>query len=167
MLLQRTLFGHKCLWGGGLNDWKIVTLTPTEGCDSNEVDLANTVILEHITTIMAENIEVGLIGAFCTKDEDPYTLQEATLLTEYEPPLQLEEGKLVCKAKYFMKVPRARFWYMPMDMMTVERMDMMTVECVQPVILTELQLLEPTPKNPLPNTCKKREQRGLVQEKSR
>jgi hypothetical protein len=95
---------------GGLNDWKIITLTATDCCDSDKVDLASTVILENITTIMAENIEVGSIGAFLTEDKDvdgyylveftsePYTLQEATLLTEYEPPLQLEEGKLVCEA---------------------------------------------------------------------
>jgi hypothetical protein len=108
---------------------------------------------------MAENIEVGLIGAYCTEDDDtdgyclveftskPYTHQEATLLTEYEPPLQLEEGKLVWEAKYYKKVPHTRLWYMLTDMMTVVH--------VQQVILTELQLLEPSPINPLPNTCKK------------
>jgi hypothetical protein len=85
---------------GGLNNWKILTLTATDGCDSDKVDLANTIILENIMTIMAENIEVGSIGAFCTEDEDTYgyylveftsetyTLQEATILTEYERPLQ-------------------------------------------------------------------------------
>mgnify|MGYP000066860772 CR=1 FL=1 len=48
-------------------EWK---LTTTDGCDSEEVDLANTVILENITTIMAENIEVGSVGAFQTEDNN-------------------------------------------------------------------------------------------------
>jgi hypothetical protein len=52
---------------GGLNNWKNVTLTARDGCDSDEVDLANTVILENITRIIAENIEVGSIGALKLK----------------------------------------------------------------------------------------------------
>ena len=124
ILLLLTLIPRRFfqMFVGGLNKWKIVSLTATSGCDSDEVDLAHTVIMENITTIMAENIEVGSIGAFRTEDEnadgyylvqftsEPYTLQEATLLTEYEPPLQLDEGELVCEATYFEKVPRARFW---------------------------------------------------------
>jgi hypothetical protein len=97
----------------GLNNWKIVSLTATDGCNSDKVDLANTVILENITTIMAENIEGGKISEFHTKDKEadgyyvasePYTLQEATLLTEYEPPLELAKGELMCEAKYYTKV---------------------------------------------------------------
>jgi hypothetical protein len=166
---ERYSTAENCVWSdmfvGGLNDWKIVTLTATDGCDSDEVDLANTVILENITTIMAENIEVGSIGAFQTEDDnadgyylvqftsEPYTLQEATLLTEYEPPLQLEEGELVCEATYFEKVPRARFWYTPTEMTTVLR--------VQQVVATKIELVEPSPTNPLPNTCKKRDAERL------
>jgi hypothetical protein len=102
---------------GGLNNWKIVSLTAKDGCDSNEGDLADAAVLENIMTIMAENIEVGKIDAFCTKHKeadgyfvvifttDPYTLQEAILLTEYEPPLELNEGELMCKAKHYMKIP--------------------------------------------------------------
>jgi hypothetical protein len=150
---------------GGLNNWKIVSLTTTEGCDSDEIDLTNTVILENITTIMAENIEVRKIGAFRTEDKEadgyyvvvfttePYTLQEATLLTEYKPPLKLDEGELVCEAKYYTKVPRARFWYTPTEMKMMVR--------VQTVVATDLELLEPSPTNPLPNTCKKRDAERL------
>jgi hypothetical protein len=56
---------------GGLNDWKIITLTPTEGCDSDKLDVTNVVILDNITTIMAENIDVGLIGDSAPKMKTP------------------------------------------------------------------------------------------------
>ena len=114
---ERCGTAENCVWSdmfvGGLNDWKIVTLTGTDGCDLDKVDLAHIFILENITTIMAENIEVGSIGAFRTEDEDtdgyymveftsePYTLQEATLLTEYERPLQLAKGKTGVQSKIF------------------------------------------------------------------
>jgi hypothetical protein len=57
---------ENCIWSelfvGGLNDWKIVVLTPTEGCNSNELDITN--------AVMVENIEVGPIGVFHTEYED-------------------------------------------------------------------------------------------------
>ena len=42
---------------------------------------------------------------------EPYTLQEDTELTEYEPPIRLKAGELVVEAEYFEIVPRTKLWY--------------------------------------------------------
>ena len=42
---------------------------------------------------------------------EAYTLQEDTVLTEFDPPLELQAGELVVDATYLNKVPRAPLWY--------------------------------------------------------
>jgi hypothetical protein len=66
---------------------------------------------------MAEKVEVGSFGTFHTDDPDadgyylvewtsvPYTIQDNVELTEYDPPIQIKEGELVCDGNYWNKVP--------------------------------------------------------------
>jgi hypothetical protein len=109
----------------GLNDWLIVDLVPTAKSDEEEIELAYTTVLKGIATIMSESIKIGEYGAFNTDDEaadgyylvrwasDPYSLQEDVFLDDYDPPLQIVRGELVCDAFYCSKIPRARQWYTP------------------------------------------------------
>jgi hypothetical protein len=45
----------------------------------------------------------------------PYTLQSDFFLDEYDPPLLLQQGELVCDAKYCSKVLRAKSWHTPVQ----------------------------------------------------
>jgi hypothetical protein len=72
--------------------------------------------------MMAERIEVDGYGAFMTDDPSadgyyvvqwampPYMLQENCKLEEYTAPIIIEKDELVCEARYWSKVPRARLW---------------------------------------------------------
>jgi hypothetical protein len=148
----------------GLNDWKLVKLVADGTADliAEEICRAKSTVLHGIATSVAERIEDGLFGAFLTDDpdsdgyyvvqwtSDPYTLQESIELEEYDPPLHLEAGELVCEARYLNKVPRARQWY------TAPTTDLPTTVRLQQVIDPMLELLEISPANKLPNNCDKR-----------
>ena len=84
---------------------------------------------------MADEVVVGKYGAFSTNNErykdgyylvewkdEPFTLQEDIQLHEYDPPARIQNGELVCKAKYLEKVPRAKFWHTPTVYETTVRM---------------------------------------------
>ena len=72
---------------------------------------------------MAAGIRIGKYGVFATLDEDadgyyvvgwtsePYTLQEDIDLEQYDPPIVIKSGELVCDAEFFNKVPGAKLWY--------------------------------------------------------
>jgi len=91
----------------GLNDWKIVTLEPTKEEAPEVEERAYAVALAGITTMMAEQIEIGKFGAFSTLDEDAdgyyvikftseaYTLQDEMVLEMYDPPIHIPAGSLV------------------------------------------------------------------------
>ena len=67
-------------------------------------------ILEKYGDAISENIVVGSLAAFITDDEDSggyyivkwlsesYTLQGRVVLKEYDPPMILDAGELVCDA---------------------------------------------------------------------
>ena len=110
---------------------------------------------------MAEGIEEGKIGAFSTEDEktsgyylvewksEAYTLQEDTVLTEFDPPLELQAGELVVDATYLNLVPRAPLWYTPSKLNTTVR--------VKQVLAVSLNTLGISDGNKVPRGCNKRE----------
>ncbi len=148
----------------GLNDWKLVKLVADGTAESIADDIckAKITVLYGIATSVAESICEGSFGAFLTDDKesdgyyvvqwtsDPYTLQNSVQLEEYKPPLHLEAGELVCKARYLHKVPRARQWY------TVPTTDLPTTVRLQQVIDPKLEMLNISPTNKLPGNCDKR-----------
>jgi hypothetical protein len=83
----------------------------------------------------------------------PYPLEESCLLTEYEPPIFVPEGELVCDAAYFNKVPKAPQWYTILSNTTKVRL------CQ--VLAADVTLEEESTANAitLPNTCNRREAR--------
>jgi hypothetical protein len=92
----------------GLNYWKIIKLVSGSENFEDDLDEGKKIVLHGLATEAAEKIKIGGIGCFLTNNPDsdgyyivewksePYTLQEAITLVEYDPPLHLEEGELVC-----------------------------------------------------------------------
>jgi predicted Fe-S protein YdhL (DUF1289 family) len=117
--------------------------------------------LNGIAKEMAEGIKEGKIGAFSTEDEETngyylvewksevYTLQEYTILTEFDPPLELEAGKLVVDATYLNAVPRAPLWYTKSDLNTTVR--------VKQILAADLTMLCISDGNKVPRGCNKKE----------
>jgi hypothetical protein len=152
----------------GLNDWHLVELSRVpakiaalEKLAQEELFEAQDTILNGIAEEMAEGIEVGKIGAFSTEDDktsgyylvewksEAYTLQEDTILTEFDPPLELEAGELVADATYLNLVPRAPLWYTPSESNTTVR--------VKQVLAANLNMLCISHSNKVPRGCNKRE----------
>jgi hypothetical protein len=145
---------------GGLNDWKLATLQATTANSDEDLEHAQTVVLDRIADDARQEIQIGHYGAFATEDPDadgyyvvewvglPMILVDATLLTEFDPPIQLQEGELVATAKYWNKVPRANCWYTPSEVTTTVRL--------QHVLAADLPLEPISKENKLPNTCHQR-----------
>jgi hypothetical protein len=101
----------------------IVVLLPKANADKEEIEEAQVVAIHGLATQMSEKVQHGNYGAFSTKDphadgyyivqrtSDPYTLQEDLQLTNYDPPVIIPAGELVCNAKYFKKEPQTKCWY--------------------------------------------------------
>ena len=119
----------------GLNEWQLVKLAMTKATTEDDVVFAHAEVLVDHATRMADEVVVGKYGAFSTNDDrykegyclvewtdEPFTLQEDILLLQYDPPARIQNGELVCKAKYLEKVPRAKFWHTPTIYETTVRM---------------------------------------------
>jgi hypothetical protein len=144
----------------GCNDWLIVVLVPKADADEEEIEEAQAVALHGLATRMSEKVQHGNYGAFSTEDphadgyyivqwtSDPYTLQEDLQLTDYDPPVIIPAGELVCDAKYLEKVPRTKRWYIPTNLATTVRL--------KQVVATDMALLPISEANKLPNNCDKR-----------
>jgi hypothetical protein len=140
----------------------IITLEPTASTSREEVEETWAVALEGIATRMAEKVEVGMFQTFQTDDPDadgyylvewtsiPYTVQENVELTEYDPPIQIEKGELVCNGKYWNKVPQAKLWY------TRPTEPLPTVVRMQQVVSSKVELESISKMNQLPHTCDRR-----------
>mmetsp|Transcript_30705 Transcript_30705/g.50713 ORF Transcript_30705/g.50713 Transcript_30705/m.50713 type:complete len:95 (-) Transcript_30705:258-542(-) len=73
---------------------------------------AENIILSEWTKATLGEVAAGNIGAFSTEDEStdgyylvrftsgPYTLADATTLTEFDPPIIVPEGELVVDCEY-------------------------------------------------------------------
>lgn len=147
----------------GLNDWVIVDLVKTKRTDNDQVEAAQDVVLDSIARDHQVNISADNIGAFHTDDPDtegyylvrwigePYNIEQDTELTDFDPPMILQSGELVCDAIYFNTVPRANHWYTPSTNRTKVRL--------QQVLLADATLEVESQTNPLPNSCRKIEAR--------
>jgi hypothetical protein len=114
----------------GLNNCHILrihrTKAKTPALDAiagTEFEEVQDVVLEGISTTMAEKVIVSGNGAILTSDPEaggyyvvswqssPYTLQEDMELTEYNPPVLIQADKLVTTALWLNKVSLACNWY--------------------------------------------------------
>jgi hypothetical protein len=84
---------------------------------------------------------------------EAYTLQEHTILTEFDPSLELEAGELVADATYLNMVLRAPLWCTPSESNT-------TVQAKQ-VLAANLNMLCILDSNKVPRGCNKREVKRL------
>ena len=80
---------------------------------------------------MASEIVQGKIGAVSTVDDKyyllkwtnlPYRIEGDQFLTEYDPPIHVKDGELVCEGQYLEELLRAIKWYYPTDIKTVVRL---------------------------------------------
>jgi hypothetical protein len=81
----------------GLNNWQIVQLVKTKDTTCEDMEDAQRLVLDGVATRFSESVREDGFGAFITDDPDsdgyyvvqwmgdPYTLQEDTELTEYNP----------------------------------------------------------------------------------
>jgi hypothetical protein len=174
-LQERYARNESCVWAdvfkdGHLNDWQIIDLFPKSGSDPDEIEQDQTMVLESIAERYAEEIQEGNFGAFMTSDPTtdgyylvqwssaPYTLQSDSFLDEYDPPLLIRQGELVCDAKYCNKVLRVKSWYTP------PQANSSTVVRLQQVIASEISLVGTTGAR-LPNTCDRKTAERLNEKK--
>lgn len=140
----------------GLNDWVIVNLVKTNKTDDDQIEAAHDIILDTIAEETRDEISIGNIGAFNTDDpeadgyylvrwtSEPYELEQDEELTDYDPPMKLPAGELVCEGQYLNKVDRAKRWYTQSDGSTIIRL--------QQVLHSNVTLEEESiGTNPLPN----------------
>jgi hypothetical protein len=138
----------------GHNDWEIVEIKPGENTGDDTMEDVYATVLESIADVMASEIEQGKIGAVSTVDETYYLLQWTSLpyriegdqfLTEYDPPIHVKDGELVCEGKYLEELLRAKGWYYPTAIRTVVRL--------QQVLAADIKLSRITaPDNLLPRS---------------
>ena len=111
----------------------------------DDADLFRKEVREHITAVIAREIDVGKYGAVVTSDEDAdgYYLVKWTST----PYTDQESGQLVCDANYLNRVGRAPKWYTGSDLSDKH--------VLQHVVLGDVTMEEISGTNPLPNTCDK------------
>ena len=141
----------------GFNDWMIVDLMPGQDADEEQIEEMQEVVLQGIAMRMADGIEVGNIVAFMTDDPDAdgyyvaeviegvHTLQEDLELNEYDPPVVVLAGKLVCRGKYWSKLAGTRRFYYP------DPSEATTLIRLKHVVDTCIDMDEISDDNPLPN----------------
>jgi hypothetical protein len=115
----------------GHNDWEVVAIRAGENTGDDQMEDVYATVLESIADVMASEIEQGKIGAVSNVDNTYYVLQWTSLpyriegdqfLTEYNPPIHVKDGELVCEGKYLEELPRANKWYYPTEIKTVVRL---------------------------------------------
>ena len=136
----------------GDNKWFIVDLEQRKAGDPNhgdyqdeDADIFRKEVREHITAIIATEIDIGKYGAVVTSDEDAdgyYVVQWTGL-----PYTDQETGQLVCDANYLNPVARAQKWY-------TESVASDT-HVLQHVVLGDVNMNIISDTNSLPNTCDK------------
>ena len=85
-------------------------------------------VLESIANVMASEVQEGKIGVVSTVDDKyylvqwtclPYHMDSDSILTEYDPPIHIKNGELVCKGEYLESLNRAKGWYYKTELQTV------------------------------------------------
>jgi hypothetical protein len=115
----------------GHNDWEIVPIRPGEHTGDEEMEDVYATVLESIADVMASEIEQGKIGAVSTVDDKyhllqwmglPYQIDGDQNLDEYDPPIHVRDGELVCEGVYLEELLRANGWYYQTEIKTVVRL---------------------------------------------
>ena len=116
---------------GHYNKWYIVDLCimPTLPSTSTELEPVDPIeevqesILNDMSEVFAESIEISNYGAFQTHDtttsgyyivqwtSTPYVLDEPYICHEYSPPQVIPEGTYVCRASFLNPMGPSSFWY--------------------------------------------------------
>ena len=94
-----------------------------EAEEMETLEEAKDAALGDIATRMSEHVTIGRYGAFMTSDKTsqgyyivhwcsiPYTLQDDFELDDYDPPIILKAGELVCNGEYMNLMPCTKLWY--------------------------------------------------------
>jgi hypothetical protein len=115
----------------GHNDWEIVQIRPGDDSAEEELEEVYATVLESIADVIASEIEEEKIGAVSTVDDKyyllkwtslPYRMEGDHFLTEYDPPIHVKDGELVCNGIYLEEVHRARGWFYQTEIKTVVRL---------------------------------------------
>jgi hypothetical protein len=135
----------------GLNDWVIADLVPKKESCEEEEEGAYMIYLESLAEEAKKEIRAGKTGAFATEDQDfdgyylvewvrePRVLEEPMTLDEYDPPIHLPIGELVCDAIYLERIPGAKTWWYKTELAVTVRL--------QQVLMTDLKLLPMSQQN--------------------
>jgi hypothetical protein len=136
----------------GHNDWEIVEIRPGENTPNEDMEEVYATVLESIADVMASEIEENKIGAVSTVDEEyylikwthlPYRMDGDRFLTEYDPPIHVKDGELVCEGLYLEGLHRAKGWFYQTGIKTVVRL--------QQVLAADIKMRPiTTPENLLP-----------------
>jgi hypothetical protein len=111
----------------GHNNWEIVPIHRGETPEEEMEDVYATV-LESIANVMATEIRREKTGAVSTVEDKyylvtwtglPYRVEGDQFLQEYDPPIHVKDGELVCKGVYLEGLYRAKGWYHPTKIRTV------------------------------------------------
>ena len=104
----RSLFGDE-------NKWHFVELQERVASDPEEVDEEREVVLRHVTTSVARNIEIGNMGAGAFDEGEGESGEEQCHLVEFAslPWTDQEGDKCAWKVNclWLNSVPRERHWY--------------------------------------------------------
>jgi len=106
----------------GLNDWIIVSIVKDAKSNAKEEEAAKKSITDDLAVFVSQEIKVGGYGAMAVDEGvngyyivqwtgEPYMLQERVEFPEYNPPMILEPGELVCDAEYLHAVGSSKYWY--------------------------------------------------------
>jgi len=122
----------------GYNRWYIAELHLIQKTvDESVIEYRDETILNGQTWAVADQIDSGAFGAFQTTDTshtngyyivqwigNAYTLQERHLCHAFDPPNVIEEGELVCRAKFWTTTSKGSLWYYepPNDILVMVRL---------------------------------------------
>ena len=140
---------------GDSNEWYFAKLKQRSSNDQqphhrymdDDADTCRKEVREHITALIANEIEVGKIGAVITTDEDAdgFYLVEWTEL----PYTCQDTGDLKCRGNYLNRVGRTRKWY--------TKSDLDDEHLVRHVVMGEVKMEPISNTNQLPSTCNRPE----------
>ena len=138
---------------GDSNKWYIVDMELSTKGVPEDADEAYEEVLHHMTSTIAESVEVGQVGAVATsEDDDGYWLIKFTSL----PFPNQETGNLEVEGEWFYPFPGARHWFYQDESSKVETVSL------EHVVAAGIVMLDIGPKNPPPRAS----QEAAIQNKA-
>ena len=95
---------------GDENRWHFVNMYPSKKHDHDDEQQEHYEALQHITALVADEIEVGNVGAVVTSDTE---CKEGYYLVEFtgEPYTDQQTGELKCECNWLYPLPESPSWY--------------------------------------------------------